>query len=133
MNTESRSAHLIARSSLAALAVAITFTGISMVPVLARANNASDGPPQQTVHFSDLDLSSKKDIDVLYRRIERAADAVCGSVSAQPAIERARITRACRDHAISQAVVKIHNPLLNGVYVARTGHEPAMQNLSASR
>ena len=74
-----------------------------------------------TVSFRDLDLSTIAGATTLYRRIQRAANQVCGYHGAD-LIEQS-LWRACYRSATDDAVRKVNNPLLTAVH---TGHTPEM-------
>jgi UrcA family protein len=77
----------------------------------------SAGPGEQvrtrTVHYSDLNLSRAADAAVLYGRIERAADYVCGSFTTGDLTPFARYKR-CKTAALDQAFADLHAPRVKG-------------------
>ena len=58
-------------------AVAITSATVGALATLAHADDAR-AAPQQIVAFGDLNLRSVAGVEILYPRIERAAQEVCG-------------------------------------------------------
>jgi len=81
----------------------------------AYANPASAEPrhiPSQTVsvavRIADLDLTRDRDVDLLMRRVGRAADRVCGGrPPAYAFLQERRAFRACRAEAIGPVVSAI--------------------------
>jgi UrcA family protein len=110
----------------------LAITVLALVPILASAANASDGVPQLTVHYQDLNLSTREDASILYRRINAAAFQVCGSVDPMN-LARAHTAKECQDRAISQAVSAVGSPILTRVYLDKLGHNQAGNNEVAGR
>lgn len=76
----------------------------------------------ETVHFSDLDLSSPKDASRLYTRIRVAAENVCGDYDLRDYVDT-REARQCENDAIHAAVAKVNRPMLTAIY--DRSHHPA--------
>ena len=82
--------------------------------------------PQVHVNYADLNLNSTAGANVLYQRIRTAATKVCdvyggrdlGTISA---------AKACKTHAIAEAVGTVHSPALTQVYENKTGVKPVSQ------
>jgi UrcA family protein len=70
------------------------------------------------VNFKDLDLSTQKGADALYRRIRRAAADVCWlDTGADDAAKT--VVYLCIRRAMTSAVIKINKPALFAVYNAK--------------
>ncbi len=97
---------------------------ISLMALGATAAQAStsalDAPPV-VVHYSDLDLSTTAGAEMLYKRIESAAEKVCPSADSQLLIQYRAGVR-CRAAVVAQTVAGIHSPQLVAVYEAKTHH-----------
>jgi UrcA family protein len=93
---------------------------ITMLADATQAAESGDTPPQQVVSFKDLKLTSSEGIAVLYRRIQSAANNVCGKADTRD-LARMAATKACVDRAISQGVAAVNNPMLTSLYLAKTG------------
>jgi UrcA family protein len=80
-------------------------------------------PKSVVVSYSDLDLSSRKDVSRLYGRIKRAAQEACDN---PPLNELTRLVRykSCLDQAITDAVARVNVPQLTSM------HEAEMHRLS---
>jgi UrcA family protein len=74
---------------------------------------------QREVRFADLNLNDSDGVEALYKRIQNAANAVCGW-SGPVAPEWWRLSKSCTDHAIAQAVTAVGNPALTSRYLAAT-------------
>jgi UrcA family protein len=121
-NSEIRSAVLIWFVSLlgtAILAFIVVLLGIDV----AWSDTPSHGR-SVTVSYSDLDLSSPAGAKTLYRRIQGAAEQVCGHPGAD-VIEQA-IWRSCYRSAIGNAVRKVNDPLLTAVHAGKPAPVTAM-------
>lgn len=69
----------------------------------------------ETVHFSDLNLSSEKDAKRLYTRLRGAAETVCGDYDIRDFVDT-RQARKCESDAMAEAVAKVNRPMLTAVY-----------------
>ena len=109
--------YLRVRCAAAALALALG-------SALAVAGEASDHMTlrQQTVRFGDLNLHSVEGVTTLYRRINSAAEDVCGPES----IPGSRIVSAdyrdCVARAVAEAVAKIDRVELSAYYAGTEHH-----------
>lgn len=116
MNTNIHTTRNPIRVALAALTLAAAFAGA------ARAADA----PQIHVKYADLDVNTVAGATVLYRRIHTAATHVCAVPGAGDLGLLARID-ACTDRAVAEAVAAVDNATLTGLYMAKTGGNPAMR------
>ena len=93
----------------------------------ATASHADDDttPPQVTVKFGDLDVSTLQGAAALYRRINSAAIDVC---SRMYVIEQAYKWHkdACLQKVIGDAVIKVNRPALSAVFASKYGVSPPM-------
>jgi UrcA family protein len=67
--------------------------------------------PAQAVRFQDLNLNTDAGVQVLYKRIQRAANQVCGDVDGRDLVV-ARAHKACVDRAVADAVATVNNQML---------------------
>jgi UrcA family protein len=100
----------IATATLGALACSLAAVCIAAEP---------GDPPQTTVKFADLKLSSHEGAAALYARIQRAAVNVCHSIDGRNYNSQAH--DACVHDAIADAVAKVNCEALFIVYNARNG------------
>jgi UrcA family protein len=93
----------------------------------AVAGKAESDLPTQAVRYGDLDLTSAAGTKVLYRRIQGAAEQVCGGPTTArgdfAATRNARI-RACIAQATERAVTDVRSAALTDLHEARTGRSP---------
>jgi len=76
-----------------------------------------------TVSYRDLNLSTPKDVQTLYRRLEQAASSVCNEVPRNELARYQAYTR-CYNAALDAAVAEIRSPELLAVdRAARAGRE----------
>jgi UrcA family protein len=73
------------------------------------------------VKYHPQDLSTQDGARALYRKLVRAAEAVCPTNSANPFLPGAAVAE-CRAQSVARAVFKINNPSLVAVYNASTKH-----------
>jgi UrcA family protein len=93
----------------------------TMLVGVTQAAGSGDNIPKQQVTYQDLNLNSNEGIQVLYKRIQGAANKVCGEVDARN-LHGMRIKRACLNRAISQAVAAVNSPMLTTVYLEKAAH-----------
>jgi UrcA family protein len=99
----------------------------TMLVGVTQAAGSGDNLPKQEVTYQDLNLNSNEGIHVLYNRIQRAANKVCGEVDGRD-LQGMRVKKACLNRAISQAVAAVNSPMLTRVYLTKAGH-PGQQSL----
>lgn len=66
----------------------------------------------ETVRYDDLRLISNVGASVLYARLRKAAEHVCGSPIDAAQLPQQRGFRACVDDALAKAVVDVNHPVL---------------------
>jgi UrcA family protein len=115
------------RGALAAAILGTLTCGLSTVCTAAEPTE----PPQITVKFADLKVSSPDGAGALYVRIQRAARQVCDRFDGGDLSSKARMD-ACVHKAIGGAVAKVDQPALFAVYNAHNG-QPTPIVLAASR
>jgi UrcA family protein len=64
--------------------------------------------PTKAVSYADLNLSSDAGVQVLYNRIHRAANEVCGNTEAHD-LRGVRAHETCVQRAVSEAVASVNN------------------------
>jgi UrcA family protein len=99
----------------------------TMLVGVTQAAGSDDNFPKQEVTYKDLNLNSNEGIHVLYKRIQGAANKVCGEVDVRD-LQGMRVKKACLNRAISQAVAAVNSPMLTRVYLAKAGH-PGQESL----
>jgi UrcA family protein len=101
---------------------AATLTAVSAILVLntAQAEDQAGVLRQQVVRLADLDLNKNDDVATLYKRIQIAANKVCGWMG-PVAPDWWRISKSCTDHAIAEGIASIGNPALTSRYLAERG------------
>jgi UrcA family protein len=75
---------------------------------------------QRVVRIADLNLNDSDGVEALYRRIQGAANVVCGWPG-PVAPEWWHLSKACTDQAIAQAITAVGNPALTSRYLASKG------------
>jgi UrcA family protein len=64
--------------------------------------------PAKAVGYQDLNLNTDAGVQVLYKRIQGAADQVCGYVDGRDLVA-ARVHEACVERAVKDAVATVNN------------------------
>jgi len=103
----------------------------TMLAGATQAAGSGDIVPKQVVTYKDLNLNSNEGTQVLYRRIQGAANKVCGEVRARD-LQGTSVKKSCLDRAISQAVAAVNSPMLTRVHLAKTG-KPGQQSLPVAQ
>lgn len=106
----------------AAFAGALFLSGIAAAPAQGSPSEI-DVAPQITVHYEDLNLNRAAGVQALYRRIQAAADTVCG-VSGSSNVDFAQRLdssrrRACAAQALADAVRSVDVAALTVLQAAK--------------
>ncbi len=96
---------------------AAVLAGFASIGTAAMANAAApaDDLPQVAVKYGDLDLTSSRGAQLLYRRIVGAAEQVCPRADARDLAAWSK-SRACREEAIARAVERVPSGQLAALY-----------------
>jgi UrcA family protein len=94
-------------------------TALLALQTTARA--ADDDLPSRRVSYADLDISKPAGAKVLYRRIEAAAEQVCGNEGRRNLSAMTR-DRACIDEAVATAVARVNSVALRDLHSTHTIH-----------
>ena len=81
-------------------------------PVLAQT---SDTAPSVLVKYGDLNIGAPAGAQVLLRRIEAAANTVCGGAPDIRELDQLATFEACRRSAAARAVTAIDSPMLSAM------------------
>lgn len=84
-----------------------------------RPGTKSRSAPGQSANVSTFHGSKPAGIEVLYRRIDRAAHKVCTPLASR-GVSRMFLWRDCREQAVANAVASINRPMLTALYRSRT-------------
>jgi len=114
MNTTTSLRTLIVGATLSALA--LSFATVS------RADEATT-PPQVTVKFADLDVSTVQGAENLYRRIHGAAADVCLRMYVSGEAYKWH-KYACLKQVIGDTVSKVNRPALAAVFASKYALSP---------
>ena len=87
-------------------------------------------PLQVNVRFADLDLSRIEGAATLYMRLRAAARQVCAPLDERSPDLWTRFD-SCVQDALSTAVAKIDEPVLNSYYRAKLGRDAAHPEVAA--
>ena len=115
-----------AKNSLRITLVAVAALSATMLAGVTHAAGPRDNAPTRAVTYKDLDLNSKAGVHALYKRIERAADQVCGDVDVRD-LQRMSVKKVCVERAVSNAVAAVSSPMLTQMYLAKSG-DPVPQS-----
>jgi UrcA family protein len=77
--------------------------------------------PSVTVRYDDLNLRTAEGVNALYRRISKAARAVCPDEHSRD-LNVVAASERCQENAVAQAVREVNNPQLAVVHAARVSH-----------
>lgn len=107
--------------------VVLAAVSTTMLVGVTQAAGTGDNLPKQVVSYKDLNLDSNAGTQVLYKRIQGAANEVCGKVDGG-SLQRMSARKACLERAISQAVAAVNSPMLTRVHLEKSGN-PGPQSL----
>jgi UrcA family protein len=114
----------MARFSFRAAASALLVTGLLFGSLDASATESSNvtinssEARQKGVAYDDLNLSTQRGVESLYRRISNAAEQVCGVAAGRMPIGLAASAKACKKQSIARAVEQVNLPQLNAHHQA---------------
>src|SRR5262245_9290523 len=112
---------------LASLSLMLSFG--STLAQGAGGTQSTNGGPQITVSYADLNLTNATGAKRLYQRIETAAAQVCGPENGNLGTHLRR--KSCISRAVREAVAEVAAPELTRYYVARTGKSAPSTTLAA--
>ena len=104
------------RNVLSSFLISAFVAGSSLLTI-----SASAGDGRVVVQYSDLDLSKPQAVEVLYGRIEKAAQRLCTDSGWRRVDERVR-EQQCIARTISETVAKIPSDRLATLYKQRTNN-----------
>jgi UrcA family protein len=93
-----------------AIAATLVFSGLAH----------ADDVRKVEVSYDDLDLTHGEQANLLYTRIEHAAQNVC-EVNTVPQPRKLILEHRCVRKAVDDAVHRVDNPNLTAVYLAKAG------------
>jgi UrcA family protein len=110
-------------SRAGAAVAAVASVGITAVGIAAGITTSSHAaaPPSIQVAYAGLDVSQPVGAQLLYRRLQQAAQGVCGKLD--PIDVGAYLRwQHCYDAALQRAVLQVNAPELLAVYRSDAGH-----------
>jgi UrcA family protein len=102
---------------IASMILAGSLFGVMTVGAATAATPNSEAPAV-VVKYADLDISTDRDLHILYKRIVSAATEVCPQWLSGD-LHSAMIARSCREAAIGRAVQQINSPWLAALHANR--------------
>jgi UrcA family protein len=127
MNTRNTSRKNAMGTSLLVIA-ALTAT---MLGTVTRAATSGDNVPKQAVVYKDLNLEGNAGAQMLYKRIQGAANQVCGKVDGRD-LQAVSAQRVCVERAVSDAVAAVNSPMLTRVHLAKSSG-PVQQTVAIAQ
>lgn len=106
--------------------IALGFASISAAKADPQA------PESLTVQFGDLDLNKPQGVDVLFKRIRKAAETVCNQFEGR-LLSQKRLHAECVDTALSTAITRVDRPVLSRYLVERSAKPHGVSVAIASR
>jgi UrcA family protein len=106
-----------------ALAVALT-AALAWPAISAHAERIEgvtvSSAPTIRVSYAELDINKPRGLEVLYSRIQHAAEVVCGVDRTPRELARGRQATACYKTAVDDAVRQINRPTLTALHRTKT-------------
>jgi UrcA family protein len=87
------------------------------VLALAAPAFAQSQPEERLVTYGELDLNSRAGADTLIRRIDNAAEAVCGQNEGRTNTRQAMINNACEVETTDNGVADVNHPVVTARYL----------------
>lgn len=98
---------------------------------VARADTSADAP-SQTVRFADLNINDSPGAEMLYRRLNIAANNVCRGLEPGRSLDLVGPHRACVHSALTKALADVGNPTVLA-YAAAHGTAVAEMTVRIAR
>lgn len=98
------------------LHLAIATAAALAIAAPAFAQNETTRTQERVVTYGDLNLNSAAGADALVRRIDNAAEQVCGSNDGRTNTRQARINRNCETEATENGVYDTNHPVVIARY-----------------
>lgn len=96
--------------------------GVAALSFGAASAHASDqgeaNVAKAVVDYTDLDLSKQKDVRVLYARLQRASEQVCGDYKDLRNLTMKRAYDACYQRSLSRAVDAVNHSAVTAMFAA---------------
>lgn len=104
------------RAARHALLAALALSIASLFGFDAHAGD-DESIPRLVISYSDLDLSNPADADVLYSRLQSAANSVCGPLVVGD-LRQVRAQRKCYHQSLASAVEKVDHIAITALFKA---------------
>lgn len=101
------------------LTAAALFAGFAFTTGAGAYEPAHSGA-QVSVRYDDLNLSNPAGAKALLKRLERAAERLCGHRPDLRFIDRRRIFRQCVEPAVADAVERLDAPLVTALHAGES-------------
>jgi UrcA family protein len=105
---------------LSAALAALAMTGLMLVTVNARADEAFGEFNQITVRYSSDDLASESQAAGVYAKLKRAAHQVCRRQGIRMTLDEHARYRECYQGALADAVRTVDKPALSALHARTT-------------
>jgi UrcA family protein len=115
-----------------ALRMAWVMVTLAPMVMLYNAARADEPVATQRVSFKDLNLNTPEGAAVLYGRIKRAANEVCGHWEIVD-LSQIHAVQTCISGAVSRAVAQVNSPMLTSLYNEKTAKADKKITLAQSR
>jgi UrcA family protein len=127
MNTRNTSRKNAMGTTLLVMAALST----TMLAGVTQAATFGDNVPKQAVVYKDLNLEGSAGAQMLYKRIQGAANQVCGKADGRD-LQAVSAQKACVKRAVSDAVAAVNSTMLTRVHLAKSG-SPVRQTLAIAQ
>jgi UrcA family protein len=121
----------VGRIQLALIATLASAAALMVPAMPARAADSSQ-VASETVHFADLDLTSRKGAERLYIRLQNAAGVVCDDDGEYVDLYESREVHQCEQKALETAVAQIDRPLVTSLYDRHFPHEALVASVNVT-
>lgn len=84
----------------------------------ALAHPAGAEAPKAVVNYTNLDLSKESDVRLLYARLQRASELVCGDYQDLRSLASRRAYDTCYQESLSRAVNQVNHSAVTAMFAA---------------
>jgi UrcA family protein len=110
--------------------ITLAMSSLLLVASLASATTYADEPakaPALRVKVGDLDLTQHAGVEIMYQRLQYAAQQVCGPSNITGSRLTDRAWQTCVNDAVDNAVRQVNRPALTAYHRSRTAQSGIKQ------
>lgn len=101
------------------ITLALAALALSGAVALPAAAGAIEQTEQKTVSVAGIDMNTEAGAKIVYKRIEKAAERVCGVSEGRMSLKQAQPAKACAASAVDAAVKALNVDAVTTIHTAK--------------